>query len=318
MGDQPGPPPNLDDLIAATDDHRGGGRRRQANHPLRSVSGSPVSPPTVASSTVKHFLGEDIGRGDITTRAVLPRDVRGRARILVRSAGVISGIDVARRCFASLGEVVWKAKRGDGDLVEAEEVAVELEGPLRCILPAERTALNLMGRLSGVSTTTALFVAAVAHTRSGIIDTRKTTPGLRELEKYAVRVGGGANHRFGLDDGILIKENHAVAVGGLSKAIRRARLRAPGRIPIQAEVRDLAEFEEAVEARPDSILLDNMAPDDVRRAVERTAGQLMLEASGGITLDNVRSYAETGVDLISVGALTHSAPAMNLSLIVDP
>lgn len=266
---------------------------------------------------IRSFLAEDVGRGDVTTAAVIPVGLQGRARIETRAGAVVCGLGIARSCFESLGEVVWKAEVQDGDRVAAGDVLVRLDGSLRAVLTAERTALNLLGRLCGIATITAEFVSAVAGSGCRIVDTRKTTPGLRLLEKYAVTVGGGSNHRFGLDDGVLIKDNHVAAAGGVGEAVRRARRSAPHTSRIEVEVTNLDELDEAMAMGADAILLDNMSPDEVRAARERTAPGVLLEVSGGVTLANVRAYADTGVDLISVGALTHSAPAVDVSLEVE-
>ena len=202
----------------------------------------------------------------------------------------------------------------DGDPLRPGAVIARVSGCARAILGAERVALNLMGRLSGVASLTARYVDAVAGSRAAIIDTRKTTPGLRLLEKYAVRCGGGANHRFGLDDAVLIKDNHVAACGGVGEAIRRARAHVGHMVRIEAEVDTLAQFDEALAAAPDIVMLDNFALDDLREAVRRADGRVVLEASGGVNLETVRAIAETGVDLISVGALTHSAPVLDIGL----
>lgn len=269
---------------------------------------------------VAAFIAEDVGRGDITTQALIAPDLTGTARIETRGPCVLAGIDVARACFAATGgaAMIFEALAGDGDRLEAGAVVARVTGPLGAILSAERTALNLMQRMSGVATLTARYVDAVAGTPARIVDTRKTTPGLRLLEKYAVRAGGGDNHRFGLDDGILIKDNHLAALGGdISEAVARARAGAPHGLRVEVEVGDLDMLDAAMAAGADVVLLDNMDPAMVAQAVARAGGKVILEASGGITLDNVRAYAMAGVDLISVGALTHSAPAVDLALEVE-
>ena len=266
---------------------------------------------------VQRFLDEDIGRGDRTTEAVVPETVTGRARIEAREPAVIAGLEVARGCFAALGKVSWTPEVSDGDRVEAGAVVVRLEGPLRAILTGERTALNLMQRLSGIATMTRRYADAIADSPAQVVDTRKTTPGLRFLEKYAVRVGGGSNHRAGLDDGILIKDNHIAAAGSVTEAVTRALSEVPHGLKVEVEVQDLDQLDEALAAGAEAILLDNMSPDMVRDAVARAGGKALLEASGGITLETISAYAETGVDLISVGALTHSVRAIDLSLEVE-
>jgi nicotinate-nucleotide pyrophosphorylase (carboxylating) len=270
-------------------------------------------------SLVEGFLAEDIGRGDRTTDATVPADARGRARIEAREAAVVAGLEAARTCFEVLapGDIRWSPEVADGDRVGPGDVLVRIEGPLRAILTAERTALNLLQRLSGTATMTRRFVDEVAGTSVRIVDTRKTSPGLRGLEKYAVRVGGGTNHRSGLDDGILIKDNHIAASGGVTEAVTRAKRAAPHGLRVEVEVQNLDELDAALAAGADAILLDNMSPELIREAVARAGGKALLEASGGIKLDNLKDYAQTGVDLISVGALTHSAKAIDLSLEVE-
>jgi nicotinate-nucleotide pyrophosphorylase (carboxylating) len=264
------------------------------------------------------FVAEDVGRGDRTTEAVVPPGAVGSARIEAREPAVIAGLEIARSCFvAAGGEVEWHAAASDGSYVEAGAEVVHLNGSLRSILTGERTALNLLARLSGVATLTSEFVVAAGETTARIVDTRKTTPGLRILEKYAVRVGGGRNHRFGLDDGILIKDNHIAAAGGITEAVRRARAGAPHGLTIEVEVTDFDELDDALAAGADAVLLDNMSPERVAEAVTRAGGKVILEVSGGVNLSNVGAYAATGVDLISVGALTHSARAIDLSLEVE-
>jgi nicotinate-nucleotide pyrophosphorylase (carboxylating) len=261
------------------------------------------------------FVAEDVGRGDRTTESVVPPGAAGAARIEAREPAVVAGLAVARACFdAAGGGIDWDPVVSDGERVAAGQAIVRIRGPMRTILTGERTALNLLARLSGVATLTAKFVAAVAGTPARIVDTRKTTPGLRVLEKYAVRAGGGTNHRFGLDDGILIKDNHIAAAGGITEAVGRALSAGLHGLLIEVEVTDLDGLEEAVAAGAHAVLLDNMSPEIVAEAVTRAGGKVMLESSGGITLENVRDYAVTGVDLISVGALTHSVRAIDLSL----
>lgn len=263
-------------------------------------------------------LAEDIGTGDVTTLATVDAGRQARATLLAKAEGVISGLDVATFVFSRVDpaiEVVPSVTAGAR--VAPRTVIAELSGPARSLLTGERLALNLLQRLSGVATATARYVNAVAGTGARIVDTRKTTPGLRQLEKQAVRDGGGHNHRVGLADGVLIKDNHLAAVGGpdrVTRAIHCARAYAPHTLRIEVEVTTLAEVEEAVAAGADVILLDNMSVEMMRQAVEWVAGRVMLEASGGVNLGTVRAIAETGVDLISVGALTHSAPALDISL----
>jgi len=264
------------------------------------------------------FLAEDVGRGDMTTEAVVLPGVRARGRFIAKQDLVVAGLEVADAVFAVLdSSVEIEAFVTDGDRVRASEVFARVEGPAEVLLAAERTALNLLQHLSGIATLTRAFVEAVAGTRAQIVDTRKTLPGLRLLQKYAVLVGGGRNHRFGLDDGILIKDNHIALAGGVRTAIERARRHAGHMHKIEVEVSHMDDVREAIEARADIILLDNMPPEMVREAVRlirERAPDVLVEASGGITLENVRAYAEAGVDFISIGALTHSAPAVDISL----
>ena len=263
-------------------------------------------------------LAEDLGAGDLTTRAVVPEGAQARARIEQRGPGVIAGLGVAQSVFERVDpELVFVAHCPEGKWRESGVIA-EIAGAAASILAGERVALNFLGRLSGVATLTARYVRAVEGTGARILDTRKTTPGLRELEKAAVRAGGGESHRSGLYDAILVKENHAALAGGVGEATRRALAGAPQGVTVEVECATLEEVEAAVAAGVPRILLDNMAPPQLRQAVEIAGGRAELEASGGITLDTVRAVAETGVDYISVGALTHSAPALDVSLLLDP
>jgi nicotinate-nucleotide pyrophosphorylase (carboxylating) len=267
---------------------------------------------------IQRALAEDVGRGDLTTAAVVPEDARTSARIEQRAAGVVAGLRVAEAVFLSVDpELAVTVLAKEGEWRESGPVA-ELEGRAASILTAERVALNFLGRLSGIATLTARYVRAVEGTGVRILDTRKTTPGLRELEKEAVAAGGGVNHRAGLFDAILVKENHATVAGGVGEATRRALAGAPQGTSVEVECATLADLDEALAAGAGRILLDNMEPAELRRAVELVAGRAELEASGGVTLESVRRVAETGVDFISVGALTHSAPALDLSLLLHP
>ena len=278
------------------------------------------TPRSINPNALRHlvvaWLAEDIGRGDVTTTSVVAAQQSGRARIEARASCIVAGIEAAAACFevVSEGTLEFKAVVADGGRVEAGDVIARIEGPLAPILTAERTALNLLARLCGVATETARYVGAIEGTDARIVDTRKTTPGLRALQKYAVAVGGGSNHRFGLDDGVLIKDNHVMAAGGVAEAVNRARTSAPHGLRIEVEVTTLEELDQAVDAGADAVLLDNMTPETVAEAASRSGGRALLEVSGGINLDTVRSYAVRGVDLISVGALTHSAPAIDLAL----
>jgi len=257
-------------------------------------------------------LSEDVGTGDLTTQQVVPADATCTAQILVKEPGVVCGLHVADEVFHQLDpDLRYELLAADGDSVDGRTAVARLAGRAAPVLTGERTALNFLGRLSGIATLTRRFVDAVEGTGAEILDTRKTTPGLRALEKHAVECGGGRNHRFGLYDAILIKDNHLAVAGSIADAVARAR---GAGVPVQVEVDTLDQLREALEAGADSILLDNMPPDTMREAVEITAGRAKLEASGGVTLDTIRAIAETGVDFISIGALTHSARALDVSL----
>jgi nicotinate-nucleotide pyrophosphorylase (carboxylating) len=270
---------------------------------------------------VELALAEDIGTGDVTTLSTVPADAQARGTMIVKAPGIISGLEAAAYTFRRVDPtILFQPCVTDGTAVEPGSVIVELSGPARGLLVGERVALNLLQRLSGVATMTARFVAETAGTRAKVVDTRKTTPGLRVLEKAAVRHGGGHNHRVGLSDGVLIKDNHLAAIGGsdrVTKAIEAARAFAPHTIKIEVEVTTLAEVREAVAAGADIILLDNMDLEMMRDAVGIVGGRALVEASGNVRLETVRAIAETGVDLISAGALTHSAPALDISLNFD-
>jgi nicotinate-nucleotide pyrophosphorylase (carboxylating) len=259
---------------------------------------------------VRAWLAEDLGEGDLTSEAIVPEDATAEATILLKERGVVCGLDVARAVFAELDpNVRLEALASDGDQTEGE--IVRLEGRARALLGGERLALNLLGRLSGIATLTRRYVDAVAGTGAEILDTRKTTPGLRLLEKYAVRCGGGRNHRLTLDDGILIKDNHLRVAGSIGAAVELAQTTGA---EVEVKCDTLEQVEEAFAARADVILLDNMTPALLTQAVALTGGRAKLEASGGVTLDNVRAIAETGVDFVSIGALTHSAHALDVSM----
>jgi nicotinate-nucleotide pyrophosphorylase (carboxylating) len=275
-------------------------------------------PDLLIEPIVRAALAEDLGRaGDITSAACIAADARLEARFASRKPGVIAGLACARLAVLALDPAArFELAAHDGDWVEPGPIA-HVSANARALLSAERVALNLLGRLSGVATLTRAYVHAVAGTGSAITDTRKTTPGLRALEKYAVRCGGGVNHRFGLDDAILIKDNHVAAAGGVDAAIRRAKAAAGHLVKIEAEVDSLDQLNEALAEGPDVVMLDNFSLADLREAVARAKGQVTLEASGGVTLETVRAIAETGVDVISVGALTHSAPVLDIGLDAD-
>ncbi|MGN6168150.1 MAG: carboxylating nicotinate-nucleotide diphosphorylase [Solirubrobacteraceae bacterium] len=273
----------------------------------------------VVRDAVAQALREDLGDGDITTTATVAADAQARAAIEQKAPGVVFGLDVAKATFRALdSEIAFEPLCAEGHWRERGGV-VRLEGSARAILSGERAALNFLGRLSGVATLTARFVDQVRGTGARILDTRKTTPGLRVLEKAAVAAGGGTNHRRGLYDAILIKENHAALSGGVGAAVTRARAHPESQtLPMEVECRDLEEVEQALAAGAQWIMLDNFSVQGLRRAVELVSGRAELEASGGITLEGVREIADTGVDFISVGALTHSAPALDLSLLLEP
>ena len=265
---------------------------------------------------VGRALAEDVGTGDLTTNATVDEAARARAVITQKAPGVIYGLAAAEAVFRQLDpSVEFERLTAEGEWRERGPVA-QIDGSARALLTAERTALNFLQRLSGVATMTARAVQAIEGTGAKILDTRKTTPGLRALEKAAVAAGGGTNHRVGLYDEILIKENHAALAGGLSEAVRKATTYAPG-VPLEAECRSIAEVDEALAAGARRILLDNMTPDELRVAVDHVDGRASLEASGGVTLETLREVAGTGVQFVSVGALTHSAPALDLSLILE-
>ena len=279
------------------------------------MSLSPL-PDLLIEPIVRAALAEDLGRaGDITSQACIPAGTRMKTRFAARKAGTIAGLDCARLAIAAMDPTAtWTPKVKDGDAVPAGTVLAEVEADARALLSAERVALNLLCRLSGVASLTAAYVKAVEGTGAKIVCTRKTTPLLRALEKYAVRCGGGVNHRFGLDDAILIKDNHVAACGGIGPALRAAKANAGHLIKIEIEVDSLDQLDEALPLSPDVVLLDNFSLDDLRAAVVRAKGKVVLEASGGVTLESVRAIAQTGVDVISSGALTHSAPVLDVGL----
>jgi nicotinate-nucleotide pyrophosphorylase (carboxylating) len=269
----------------------------------------------VLRSIIESALIEDIGSGDITTALTIPVSAVSRAVISIREDGVVAGMEVAEMVFATVDpEVEFEKLAKDGDRVAAGKTLAIVEGSSQSLLKGERVALNLMQRLSGIATKTARFVDLVAGTRARIVDTRKTTPGLRVVEKYAVRVGGGRNHRFGLYDGVLIKDNHIVAAGGITNAVRAAKENAPHTLKIEVEVRTLDELKEALDSAADAVLLDNMGVETMRQAVDIASGRAILEASGGVNESTVADIARTGVDLISVGSLTHSVRALDIGM----
>jgi nicotinate-nucleotide pyrophosphorylase (carboxylating) len=273
-------------------------------------------PRAIVERAVQAALEEDLGgAGDITTDATIPVSAKGEAHIVAREAGVIAGLDLAAEAFLSLDpEAKFSPLVSDGDAVKQGAKIAKIAGKTRAILTAERTALNFLGHLSGVATLTSRYVAAIASTGARIACTRKTTPGLRVLEKYAVRMGGGVNHRFGLYDGVLIKDNHIAAAGGIGNALRALGARAGHMVRIEVEVDTLDQLKEALRFPIDAVLLDNMDVPTLTKAVAMVGGRVTTEASGGVRLETVRKIAETGIDLISVGALTHSARRLDLSL----
>jgi nicotinate-nucleotide pyrophosphorylase (carboxylating) len=276
--------------------------------------------PLEIDDAVARALAEDLGRaGDVTSIAVVPEHAVARAAVVARQAGTVAGLPLVERTLRRLAptiEIVPQAR--DGDAVAARRTLLEVEGPARAILTAERVALNFLGLLSGVATATDALVRRVAHTQARICCTRKTTPGLRALQKYAVRCGGGFNHRFGLDDAVLIKDNHIAVAGGIAAALARAKAAVGHLVKVEIEVDSLAQLEEVLAAGgADVVLLDNMDAATLCRAVEMVAGRLVTEASGGVTLDTVAAIAETGVDYVSSGALTHSAPSLDVALDVE-
>ncbi len=281
----------------------------------KTVSLAPLPRPLVATA-VAEALAEDLGLvGDVTTNATVPADAQSTALLKARAPGFVSGLALARAAFHALDPALaFTVTKPDGSIVANGDTIAEISGSARAILSAERVALNFMGRMSGIATLTARYVAAVAGTRAAIVDTRKTAPGLRAFEKYAVRCGGGRNHRIGLFDAVLIKDNHIIAAGGLERAIKAARDHAGHILKIEVEVDTLEQLERVLQHSVDAVLLDNMSPETLKKAVTMVAGRSLTEASGGVNLDSVRDIAETGVDLISVGALTHSAPVLDLGL----
>jgi nicotinate-nucleotide pyrophosphorylase (carboxylating) len=277
---------------------------------------APALDPDQLDALVARALAEDVGDGDATAAVTIDPDARAGARIRQKAPGVVYGLDLAERAFRAVDPQARVERLTEEGVWREDGPVLAVEGNARALLTAERTALNFLGRLSGVATLTARCVQALEGTGARVLDTRKTTPGMRMVEKAAVYAGGGVNHRIGLFDEILIKENHAAAAGGIGEAVRRARAARPD-LPIEIEVTDLAELEEALDAGAARIMLDNMDLATMREAVQRTAGRASLEASGGVTLQTLRAIGETGVDFISVGALTHSAPALDLSLLLE-
>jgi nicotinate-nucleotide pyrophosphorylase (carboxylating) len=275
-------------------------------------------PDDAVGRLIRLALDEDVGPGDLTAEACVPKEARGSGLIVARQALVVSGVSAAARVFLAVEpgcEV--EALMGEGDSADPGEGVLRVRGPLRAILTGERTALNLLMRLCGIATLTRKHVQALAGTKTRLLDTRKTSPGMRALEKAAVRAGGGVNHRGALFDGILVKDNHAACAGGVGEAVRRARAKAHPLLKVEAEVSTPGQIEEALAAGADMLLLDNLGDEELRKAVQQVKGRVPLEASGGMTLDRLPRVAAAGVDYVSVGALTHSAPAADLSLLVE-
>jgi nicotinate-nucleotide pyrophosphorylase (carboxylating) len=276
--------------------------------------------PLIIQEAVKRALDEDLGRaGDVTSSATLPEGIQAKAKLVARKAGTIAGLPCAARAFRTLApNIKFDAKARDGDSVKANTTLAVIEGPAIAILSGERVALNFLGHLSGIATLTAAYAAKIAHTKAKITDTRKTTPGLRALEKYAVRCGGGVNHRFGLDDAVLIKDNHIAVAGGVAKALDAARAAVGHLVKVEIEVDTLDQLRQVLASgKADVVLLDNMDTKTLRDAVALCKDKIVTEASGGVTLESVAAIAETGVDVISSGALTHSAPSLDVALDVE-
>jgi nicotinate-nucleotide pyrophosphorylase (carboxylating) len=280
------------------------------------VMSPPALSPLIIEQAVRAALLEDFGRaGDVTSLATIPAEARAKAVFGARKSGVLSGLDVAAAAFRLVDPSVrFTAHLADGAALAPKAEVATVEGPARAILTAERVALNFMGRMSGIATLTRAYVDAVKPARASIADTRKTTPGLRCFEKYAVRCGGGMNHRFGLDDAVLIKDNHIAVAGGVVAALRAAKRHVGHLVKIEIEVDRLDQLDEVIAEGADVVMLDNMSLADLREGVRRVAGRMKIEASGGVNLDTVKAIAETGVDIISIGALTHSAPVLDLGL----
>jgi nicotinate-nucleotide pyrophosphorylase (carboxylating) len=277
-------------------------------------------PRELVEAAVAAALAEDLGlAGDITSETTIPAGARASGVIATRKAGVVAGTQLVEAAFKALdAETSVEVLIADGGQLKTGDVIARVSGNARALLGAERVALNFLGHLSGIATLTRAYVDKIRGTRARIIDTRKTTPGLRAFEKHAVRAGGALNHRFGLYDAILIKDNHIAAAGSIAKAMTGIRSRAGHMVKIEVEVTTLAELDEALAQKPDAVLLDNMPVPMLKAAVDKVAGRTVTEASGGVTLDTVRQIAETGVDLISVGALTHSAPSLDVGLDFEP
>ncbi len=271
----------------------------------------------VASRLICNALEEDLGKGDVTAQSIIPADFETEGKIIIKEDGIIAGLEVAYRTFTTLDENIYFEKNFiDGEFVKKGDIIARVKGKGRAIISGERVALNFLQRMSGIATATRAFVEKVDETKAKILDTRKTAPGLRILDKWAVRIGGGVNHRFGLYDMALIKENHIYAAGGIRQAVNQVRAQYRD-VPIEVEVKNLDELKEALEMKPDRILLDNMDSENLNKAVEIVNGKVPLEASGNVTLENVADIAKTGVDFISVGSITHSVKALDISLLLN-
>ncbi len=275
--------------------------------------------PHLIERAVRLALEEDLGlAGDLSALAI-PPDQTSQARFLVKATGVVAGLEVARVAFALTDPTVqFESHFSDGDRAKPGDVVASVSGKTRSLLTAERTALNFLGHLSGIATATRTLVDLIHGTKAKIVDTRKTTPGLRALEKYAVRCGGGFNHRMGLFDAVMLKDNHLAASPSITEAVSRVRAPLGHLVPIEIEIARLEDLEEAVATRANVVMLDNMSPEQVREAVTQTEGRVVLEASGNLNASTIRAYAETGVDVLSVGAITHSAPNLDISLEFSP
>lgn len=267
---------------------------------------------------IEYAFREDIGTGDVTTNSIIPGDLTAKASMTAKTSGVIAGLDIAEYVFRLLDEnITWEPLVADGDRVEKGQLILNIKGSFRALLTGERTALNFLQRMSGIATETARYVDALKNTHTEILDTRKTVPGLRLLDKYAVKTGGGTNHRIGLYDMVLIKDNHIKVAGGIKKAVEQVRKTAGTDIKIEVETTNLEEVQEALEMKVDMIMLDNMTNQMMSEAVKMINGKAKVEASGNMTLERVKEVAETGVDFISIGALTHSVKAMDISMNIE-
>jgi nicotinate-nucleotide pyrophosphorylase (carboxylating) len=270
---------------------------------------------TYLNDLIENALSEDIGQGDVTTEATIPVDSTSTAEMLAKQEMVLAGLDVSREVFHYLDPATkFEPRAKDGDKIKAGTVLARVSGKTRVLLTGERVALNLLQHLSGIATLTAKYVEQLNGLKAQVLDTRKTTPGLRQLEKYAVRMGGGKNHRMGLYDMVLIKDNHIASAAGIANAVLRVRNKMQSRFKIEVETKTLDEVREALAAQADTIMLDNMPVEIMREAVKLIAGRALVEASGNVTLDTIRAIAETGVDFISTGSITHSAPAADISM----